>query len=82
MSLHDDVSLTLRTAASGPASNWHAYAALIGMLLTIVGMVAMMWFLSSAPTSDPAGWICGALSVAGLFLWRATLPEAVARAKR
>jgi hypothetical protein len=82
MSLHNDVSLTLRTAASGPAGNWHAWLALAGMLATFAGMVAMMWFLSSAPTLDLTGWLCGAASAAGLFLWRATLPRAVERARR
>jgi hypothetical protein len=82
MSLHDDIGLTLRIVSHGRASNWPAYAALLGMLAMIGGMVAMMWFLSSQPTSDLRGWLCGALSVAGLGIWRRLLPEAVARDSR
>jgi hypothetical protein len=82
MSLNDDMALTFRTVASGPAGNWQAWAALAGMLLMIAGMVAMMWFLSSRPTFDPTGWLCGAASVAGLALWRHMLPAAVKRQQR
>ena len=82
MSFNDDMALTLRTVSGAPASNWPAYAALMGMLLMIGGMVAMMWFLSSQPTLDLRGWLCGAVSVAGLMLWRGLLPVAVERGRR
>lgn len=77
MNITQQIALTLSTVAQAHAANWRAYAALGGMLLTIAGMLAMMWFLSSQPTLDVRGWLCGGASVAGLLLWRATLPLAV-----
>jgi hypothetical protein len=82
MSFNDDMALTFRTVASGPASNWPAYAAVAGMLVMIGGMIAMMWFLSSRPTSDLTAWLCGGASVAGLALWRNMLPVAIARQRK
>lgn len=82
MSLHDDVTLTFQTAARGPASNWPVYAAIAGMLATFGGMLGMMWFLSSGPTTDALPWICGGISAAGMLAWRAMLPRAVAGARR
>ena len=81
MNFNEQIALTLRTVAHGHLSNWRAYAALIGMLLMIVGMVAMMWFLSQ-PTVDLRGWLCGGASIGGLMLWRALLPPAVAEDQR
>ena len=78
MSFNDDMALTFRTAAGGPVGNWPAYAAVVGMLVMIGGMIAMMWFLSSRPTSDLTAWLCGGASVAGLALWRNMLPVAIA----
>lgn len=77
MNFNEQVALTLSTVAHGHLGNWRAFAALAGMLLMIGGMVAMMWFLSSQPTTDVRGWICGGVSVAGLMIWRAMLPLAV-----
>ncbi|HEX8610469.1 MAG TPA: hypothetical protein VF800_04210 [Telluria sp.] len=77
MNITEQIALTLSTVAQARAANWRAYAALAGMLLMMGGMVAMMWFLSSQPTLDLRGWLCGGASVAGLALWRATLPQAV-----
>ncbi len=82
MSFNDDMALTFRTVAGSPASNWPAYAALVGMLIMIGGMIAMMWFLSSRPTTDLVGWLCGAVSMAGLGLWRSMLPLAVERKRK
>lgn len=76
MNITQQIALTMSTVAQAHASNWRAYAALAGMLLTIGGMVAMMWFLSSQATLDVRGWLCGAASIAGLALWRALLPTA------
>lgn len=78
MNFNQQVALTFRLVSRGKAGNWQAWLALAGMLLMIGGMVAMMWFLSQ-PTLDLRGWLCGAASIAGLFLWRATLPQAEAR---
>lgn len=77
MNLSQQIALTLSTVAQAHAANWRAYAALAGMIVTIGGMVAMMWFLSSQPTSDLRGWLCGGASLAGLALWRGMLPLAV-----
>ena len=82
MSFNDDMALTFTTAASGPAGNWPAYAAVAGMLVMIGGMIAMMWFLSSRTTSDLTAWLCGGASVAGLALWRNMLPVAIARQRK
>lgn len=76
MNITQQIALTLSTAAQAHAANWRAWAALAGMLLMIGGMVAMMWFLSQ-PSFDMRGWLCGAASMAGLAVWRATLPLAV-----
>ena len=81
MNFNDQIALTFRIALRGNVSNWRAYAAFAGMLAMILGMVAMMWFLSQ-PTIDVRGWLCGAASVAGLSLWRAMLPLADAEDKR
>jgi hypothetical protein len=78
MNFNEQVALTLRIASHGRLGNWRAFVALAGMIVMIGGMVAMMWFLSAQATSDPRGWVCGALSVAGLALWRAMLPGAAA----
>ena len=78
MNFSEQIALTLRTVAHGKLHNWRAYAALAGMLAMIVGMVAMMWFLSQ-PVVDVLGWLCGGASVGGLMLWRAMLPLAVAQ---
>lgn len=81
MNISEQIALTLSTVAQAPAANWRAYAALAGMLLTMGGMVAMMWFLSQ-PASDMRGWLCGAASVAGLAVWRALLPPAMRMAQQ
>jgi hypothetical protein len=80
MNINQQVSLTLRLVWRAPLSHWSAYAALFGMLVTIGAMVAMMWFLSSRPTSDLTAWLCGALSVSNMLLWRAMLAHAHAHA--
>lgn len=80
MNIHQQIALTLNTAAD--LANWRAWAALAAMIVTIGGMLAMMWFLSSQPTSDARGWLCGGASAAGLVLWRALLPLAVAHGRR
>ncbi|NHZ65763.1 hypothetical protein [Massilia genomosp. 1] len=82
MNITQQIALTLSTVAQAKAANWRAFAALAGMLLMIGGMVAMMWFLSSQPTLDLRGWLCGGASLAGLALWRATLPLAVHEVER
>ena len=76
--MNQDIALTLNLLTQGPIGNWRAWLALAGMLLMIGGMVAMMWFLSSRPTLDLTGWLCGGASVAGLGLWRTMLPQALA----
>lgn len=80
MNFNEQIALTLRTVSHGHLGNWRAFAALAGMLLMICGMVAMMWFLSQ-PITDVRGYLCGAASVAGLVLWRAMLPLALAQDK-
>jgi fucose 4-O-acetylase-like acetyltransferase len=82
MSLHDDLTLTFKTATRGPATNWPVYGAIAGMLAMFGGMLATMWFLSSGPTMDARPWICLGISLAGNFLWRGMLPKAVAGARR
>jgi hypothetical protein len=81
MNFHDQIALTLRTVSHGHLGNWRAFAALAGMIVMIGGMVAMMWFLSQ-PVTDMRGWLCGAASIGGLFVWRAMLPLAVAQDQR
>ena len=70
MSMHDDVAATLRLVQQN--HNARAWAALAGMLAMFGGMVALMWFLSQ-PVMAQYGWGFGALSVAGLVLWRSML---------
>ncbi|ATQ77460.1 hypothetical protein CR152_25365 [Massilia violaceinigra] len=82
MNINQQIALTLSTAANARAANWRAWAALAGMMVTIGGMVAMMWFLSTQPTLDLRGWLCGGASMAGLALWRAMLPLAVEHERR
>jgi hypothetical protein len=77
MSMLDDISLTLRTAAA-PHPRWQAFAAVAGMLLMWLAMVAAMWFLSVEPSAGLSSILAGALSVAGLLLWRAMLARALA----
>ncbi len=81
MNFNDQIALTLRIVSHGHFSNWRAFAALAGMLAMIGGMVAMMWYLSQ-PGTDMRGFLCGAVSIAGLFLWRAMLPLADAQDQR
>ena len=81
MNFNQQVALTLRLVAHGKAGNWPAWLALAGMLMMIGGMVAMMWFLSQ-PAVDLRGWLCGGVSIGGLFLWRAMLPQAQARDRK
>lgn len=70
MSMNDDVAATLRLVRQD--HNARAFAALAGMLAMIGGMVALMWCLSQ-PVMTAQGWGFGALSVAGMLLWRAML---------
>ena len=81
MNFQDQIALTFRIVGHGHFSNWRAYVALLGMFAMIGGMVAMMWFLSQ-PTTDTRGWICGALSIVGLNVWRALLPGASVQDQR
>ena len=82
MNINEQIALTLTTMSTCRSTNWRAYAATIGMLFMIGGMVAMMWFLSSQPTTDLRAWLCGGASLAGLALWRTMLPLAIAQDKR
>jgi len=82
MNMTEQISLTLRIVSHGHFNNWRAYAALLGMLAMIGGMVAMMWFLSSQAPSDMRGWLCGGASVIGLALWRSMLPLAYEQDRR
>lgn len=79
MNFQQQIGLTLRIVSHGHASNWRAFVALAAMILMIGGMIAMMWFLSSAPSSDLRPWICGIASVVGLALWNNMLPLAAAQ---
>jgi hypothetical protein len=54
---------------------WRACAALLGMALMVGGMVGVMW-LQAQPVVSKAVWLCGALSVAGLVLWKSMLRHA------
>lgn len=70
MSMHDDIALTLRLVQQ--RSNWRPFAALAGLVAMIGGMITLMWFLSQ-PVMDLRGWLAGALSVAGMLIWRTML---------
>lgn len=70
MSMQHDVATTWRHVKGG--GGWRALAALAGLVLMVGGMVAVMW-LQAQPVIDPAVWLCGGVSVAGLVLWRAML---------
>ncbi|NHZ80378.1 hypothetical protein F2P44_14005 [Massilia sp. CCM 8695] len=82
MNIHQQIALTLSTAATARAANWRAWAALAAMIVTIGGMLAMMWFLSSQPTLDLRAWLCGGASAASLVVWRALLALAVEHGRR
>ena len=81
MNINDEFAQTLGLVSRANTSNWHAYAALVGMLMMILGMVAMMWFLSSEPTLEIKGILSCAVSIIGLGLWRNMLPAAHAHDK-
>jgi hypothetical protein len=67
MSMQQDVAATWRLVSQG--GGWRALAALLGLMLMVGGMIALMWF-QSQPVVDDLAWLCGALSVAGLVLWK------------
>ncbi|MES2150497.1 MAG: hypothetical protein V4508_11995 [Pseudomonadota bacterium] len=79
MNMQQDAVSTIRIALRAGARNWLAYAALAGMLMTIGGMVGLMWFVSFEPGFGLHAMLCGALSVGGLLLWNGTLGTAMAR---
>lgn len=70
MSMQDDVAATWRHVSKG--GGWRAYAGLLGLVLMVGGMIAVMW-LQAQPVVDDVVWLCGALSVAGLVLWKTML---------
>lgn len=70
MSMQSDVATTWRLVTRG--AGWRAWAALAGLALMVGGMVVVMW-LQAQPIVDNIVWLCGALSVAGLVLWRTML---------
>ena len=70
MSMNQDVAQTWHHVATG--RGWRAYAALLGLLLMVGGIIAVMWY-QAQPVVDDIAWVCGGISVAGLLLWRSML---------
>lgn len=70
MGMQQDVATTWRLVTQG--AGWRAFAALLGLVLMVGGMVAVMWF-QAQPVVDDIVWLCGAASVGGLVLWKTML---------